>query len=805
MAAKRLNKRQAREQQELSELAAVKPAPTEEEEPEQEEEEEEGEKPQAPAAQSIFAALNAGEDGAGSEEEEDDEEGGDEEQVADTKPAASKKKKNKKKKKKSKAKPAEGEEVAAEADEASASAASMAAKKKSKANTPSGGTAPTKGLSEMSLDDFDSLLSSQPHMKAGGGSGSATGSAAPSTSAAAGGPSSLRSSLTLNPSNLDPSIELKRQFGSAAIKAFEASNAGTDGEGGTGGAGAQRAARGAKARMMARNPNLKARSVLVQPREDWPPIARTFTGIQGELIDDEDSGEKMATWTHSKAYRTAQYEFQAAVATYDPNSIYALFRPYPWHIHLLSSLSDIAKHQGDLAQAADWNARILFAFERTAATQWVGSLTSGGAAGGPMRVDFDKVENRALWLAVHRNVGFLGRRGTWRTALEWSKLLLALEPERDPHGALLWIDFLAVKSSQHQWLVDDFLPALRKKGKGKEGSNADWLGGLAFAEALAVRAMEADEKQGKKKSGSATSLRSSSSPSSTDLLKRAIHSHSYMLSALASKTALPPLSPKLGVQDPNDVQEILAQLYALRSESLWKDADNRDWLQETLKSVESEGGIKASDSGAARPTEEQVEGVYRHVIASDLPDALRTQLLSCLPRSIAKDEANLNAHDPLPPSKLRGAAVTRVDEEYFAPLFGQGRTQRGTAAGQRGGTEDDVEMGEGIMGRLAAFAAGRLRGWFQQQQQQGGQAAGEGDAAQQDGGDPAELQDALMAALGSLPEAEREAMRRIITEGAEQEGAAGEENEDDEDDAEEYEEVLDSEEETFEQQGGNRA
>ncbi|CAO1618493.1 unnamed protein product [Jaminaea pallidilutea] len=768
MAAKRLNKRQAREQQELEELSAaagkggqVDAVTASEDEGSANEEP----TTQAKPASSIFAALGEG-DGEGLGDDEELEASGGEDAAAEqsTGTSASKKKKNRKKKKKPAAAELAGDDPAsastAGASEAVAAEKRSQSQKKKTQKTSDGGN--SKNLSNMTLDDFDSLLASQPHMAQQGGESGGRGARGVHHTVSP--TNALRSVLSLSSNHLDPSIELKRQFGSAAIRSYEASNGGTSG----GGPGAS----GARARMMARNPNLKLRSVLIQPREDWPPIARTFTGLNGEVVDSssvDEQGGKVATWEHSKAYRAAQYEFQQAVATYDPNSIYALFRPYPWHVHLLSSLSDIAKHQGDLSQASDWNARILFAFERTASPVFVSSLTSPS---GPMRVDFDRVENRGLFLAAHRMIAFLGRRGTWRTALEWNKLLLSLDT-RDPHGSLLWIDFLAIKSRQHQWFVDDLLPKL------KATRDIAWLGGLDFAEALGIRAKERED--GDK-----------SHKGSSEMLKRGIARHPYLLPPLALKISLdlpsgfidhPCVSTSSSStftssaedQQNECLREILAQLYSVRNESLWKDSDLKNWLGSCLNEAWSESkqgelwdpaSLPRAPSGTAR------EGIYRHVIVADMPDALRQSLTSLLPRSLTSDSSNLDAYDPVPP---KGPNVTRIDDEYFSAIFRMqgGRRSRSTVPGEA----EMTGQGEGMLGRIAAFA-NQLGRFFQQ----GGGDAGEGrqgmpggfgDDDDDDGehanagdaptGDEAErMQRAMDAALETLPENQREEMQRLF-------------------------------------------
>jgi hypothetical protein len=583
---------------------------------------------------------------------------------------------------------AEGQQAGSGAVSASPTPAAKSSKKK--AGKGGGGTQASKGLSDMSLDDFDSILASQPHVVAGGGMAKTVQAAAGASSA-----SSLRACLSLQQNHLDPDVELRRQFGSAAIKAYEAENGGAGGSGASG---------GARARMLARNPNLKLRSVLVQAKETWPPVNRTFTGMVGEIEEDASTGAKVATWEHSKAYRAAQYEFQQAVATHNPEAIYALLRPYPWHVHVLSSMSDISKHQGDLGQASDWNARILFVYERTASPTFISSLTNPA---GPLPVDFKKVENRGLYLAAHRMIAFLGRRGTWRTALEWSKFLFSLD-ELDPHACLLWVDFLAIKSKQHRWLVEDFLPRLRKT------RDLSWAGGLDFAEALGVRAMEREKGD---KSGEG----------STPLLKKAIVRHPYLLPALYAKVGLdlpkgmeshPCVQAASSQGDEEDaLREIVSQIYSARNDSLWKDSELKAWLRSSVEAVWSESQSssgsdwKKSSLPSALGDSSTTSSLYRHILVADMPDALRQSLTSLIPLSITRETSNLDAFDPLPP---RGAGSTRIDDEYFAPLIRRnGPLQRGSGAGGgSGGVQGDAAgVNAGMLERLQELLAqfqGRL-------------------------------------------------------------------------------------------------
>lgn len=51
-------------------------------------------------------------------------------------------------------------------------------------------------------------------------------------------------------------------------------------------------------------------------------------------------------------------------------------------------------------------------------------------------------------------IDILGRKGCSRTSLEYCKFLLAISPFNDPYGALLRIDFYALRAHEYQLYID---------------------------------------------------------------------------------------------------------------------------------------------------------------------------------------------------------------------------------------------------------------------------------------------------------------------------------------------------------------
>lgn len=438
-------------------------------------------------------------------------------------------------------------------------------------------------------------------------------------------------------------------------------------------------------------------------------------GTQSVSLPFSFRGKSSCSPLFYRAYRKAQLQFLQAVQSYEPNHLISLLRLYPWHIDTLLQLSDVSRHQGDLGAASDWNARALFAFERTSTTVFFSSLTSQL---GPPLLNFNRIEDRGFWIACHRHINFMGKRGTWRTALEWVKLMMGLDPTNDHHGMILWLDFLSIKSRQHAWflevlqkmeaayskemeihgdyIVDAKTPFDEDKEligqvKGSRGA-LDWCLGCAYAAALAWRAME-------KEQGDKTGQKS------TAALRLAIARHPQLLPLLFDKIGLAfptkiKTSSLFNFEEGQNIPKLLAHIYVSRSESLWRDSDTSSWLLSTLEQAWPILERHQEEICQASIDEKSKMGIYRHVLVSDLPDTLRQTLIGLIPREITSNSALLNAYDPLPPF---GPNVTRYNDDYFEPVTRE-RAQRSNA---------QVEEQAGLFNQLrnALRNVGSLEDW----------------------------------------------------------------------------------------------
>ncbi|WVW80890.1 hypothetical protein I302_102881 [Kwoniella bestiolae CBS 10118] len=634
---KRLNKRQQRELEELEALKAATPKEVPPEEEGEEEEEEEESKASGGGPFNAFAAL-------GGDEEVQEEEEDEEEDPPSAPVKKSKKKKNKKKKPTSAA--LEGETSTPATDTPGTPA--KGGKKKKKADPFAGMDEVDRALAELKLQYGDDKSSEAGPSRAVEGAGETRSAMA------------FRNLLSVDPKNLDADAELRRFFGSKVI----ASSATT---------GPNRHRPG---------PSAKLRYTISKPKPTYPPATSLAGLVMREMIDNEveelyerrgkeriDKGEKWFTFEHTGPWREIERQFMGAVRSHDPNELMALLQVYPWHVDTLLQMSEVYRLQSDIGAASEYAERALYAFDRCL-------MPSFSVSSGASRLDFDRVENRPMFTALHRIISYLGRRGCWVTAFNFAKLLYALDPEGDPHGSVFWLDFLAVKSNNGPWLL-----SMLEQGDTSPAA-ASWFAypGMAYAKALALRQEEESKK-------------SKDHTKSDEALQEAITDFPQVVTLLADKIGAnlpegarsdPLLQVEAGFSEtPSNVMHLLSHIYVSRSEALWKDEKRISWFTKqvalALPKLNESSAKEARDDALAliqSPRDPLDEGlpiplyICRHVLCSE-----STSFVGFLPPVVTSRP--FNSFDPLPPT----TATSIYDDAYFSGLRS---TNNGRAIGGGG-------------------------------------------------------------------------------------------------------------------------
>ncbi|KAI8919182.1 transcriptional repressor TCF25-domain-containing protein [Powellomyces hirtus] len=364
------------------------------------------------------------------------------------------------------------------------------------------------------------------------------------------------------------------------------------------------------------------RTALAVPREHWPKAEKL--GLTMDLLDTRNGILDFA-FVHSRSYQDIQQGFLECVATHDPNTIQQLLHLYPYHIDSLLQLSEIAKHSGDITLAAELVERALFAFERCFHSQF--NITIGIC-----RLSYRRFENRSFHLAVFRHMGYLGRRGCWRTAFEFAKLLLSLDPEDDPIFTLGIIDFYAINAKEVEW-YSRFWDAYCEQWKLASKPNH------AFSIALATWELETGKNQDHAKSSSRLQQAIIDFPSMINCLYDKVGTSSAGVSADSGFFS--------GVNAPPYLN-LAIQLYVERNHTLWKVPEVLAWLRENVSVVATRHSGK--DANSCSPSK-QIRSEFqkdiprnlsRHIFISDF-----ASITSALPPDVTA--AGIQAHDPIPP------------------------------------------------------------------------------------------------------------------------------------------------------------
>lgn len=230
---------------------------------------------------------------------------------------------------------------------------------------------------------------------------------------------------------------------------------------------------------------------------------------------------------------------------------------------------------------------------------------------GRARLDFRRPENRQFWLAGYHYLKSLIRKGTYRTALEWAKLLYALEP-KDPYAMRHFIHFLAIRAHESRWLMD-FLGELDKSGEDRDFAY--------LRQSLVLAKLQIGDLEGARRD-----------------LAHGVQQVPWLYCALFQELNLDAPPSIWGIGADSNARSFWVQLYIYQTKDLWNNAQATGLLQDVARGLSRvdmatlPSDDHAADLGATRLA--YLEG--------------QTSLLSVAPRGLLDSQPNYE-FDPLPP------------------------------------------------------------------------------------------------------------------------------------------------------------
>nr|XP_030138347.3 transcription factor 25 [Taeniopygia guttata] len=430
--------------------------------------------------------------------------------------------------------------------------------------------------------------------------------------------------------NLNPENELKRYFGARAVL------------------GDQRPRQ--RQRQYVRSMWLTA------PKNTWPRYSKT--GITMQLLDNR-RGVQHFTFEHHREYQQVQFKFLDAVESMDPNNIVLLLQMNPYHVDSLLQLSEVCRMQEDQEMARDLIERALYSLE--CAFHPVFSLTSGTC-----RLDYRRPENRAFFLALFKHLMFLEKRGCPRTALEFCKLILSLDPENDPLCVLLLIDFLSLRAREYTFLTRLFQ-------EWESHRNLSQLPNFAFSVPLAYFFLSQQEERPELE-------RSQARERAARLIQLALIMFPSVLMPLLDHCSVQPDArvashPFFGLNaqvSQSPALNQLTSLYVGRTHALWKDLAVMAWLEphvhEVLRMVDAQDAlVQEAEHKRKIRYQSAPRNIYRHIILSEMKEAT-----AALPLEVTSQP--VMDFDPLPPldsivSYTRPERTSHPSNESTLSLF----------------------------------------------------------------------------------------------------------------------------------------
>ncbi|XP_075621524.1 ribosome quality control complex subunit TCF25 [Balearica regulorum gibbericeps] len=433
--------------------------------------------------------------------------------------------------------------------------------------------------------------------------------------------------------NLNPENELKRYFGARAVLGDQ------------------------RPRQRQRQ-NVRG-TWLTTPKDTWPRYSKT--GIAMQLVETR-RGVQYFTFKHHREYQQVQFKFLDAVESMDPNNIVPLLEALePYHVDSLLQLSDVCRMQENQEMARDLVEQALYSLE--CSFHPVFSLTSGTC-----RLDYRRPENRAFFLALFKHLMFLEKRGCPRTALEFCKLILSLDPENDPLCVLLLIDFLSLRAREYTFLTRMFQ-------EWESHRNLSQLPNFAFSVPLAYFFLSQQEERSELELSQAREK-------AARLIQLALIMFPSVLMPLLDHCSVQPdarvashsfFGLNARISQPPALNQ-LTSLYVGRTHSLWKDPAVMAWLEtnvhEVLAVVDARDPL-VEECEHKRKTRYQSapRNIYRHIILSEMKEAM-----AALPLEVTSQP--VMGFDPLPPldsiiSYTRPERTNHPSNESTLSLFFQ--------------------------------------------------------------------------------------------------------------------------------------
>lgn len=168
-----------------------------------------------------------------------------------------------------------------------------------------------------------------------------------------------------------------------------------------------------------------------------------------ELVGHNKYKMKVYALEPTKKYAELQEAFDNLRNTGDPDHLAEFVRMNPFHTDAMFSIAELLRLQGDYKQVNQLLESIIFMYEDSFGYE-VNIFEHDD-----VMISYDANEySRTLFAALNRFMDVLGKKGCYKSAFEYNKVLIKLNPYDDPAGGLLSYDYNAISSQSYDALLD---------------------------------------------------------------------------------------------------------------------------------------------------------------------------------------------------------------------------------------------------------------------------------------------------------------------------------------------------------------
>jgi hypothetical protein len=350
------------------------------------------------------------------------------------------------------------------------------------------------------------------------------------------------------------------------------------------------------------------RNPFIEGKKRWPK--GSAGGLTMTTIGNMNEETTEFSFAQDKAYSGLDSTFFFLIGMHDPTRLIHFLQQHPYHVSTLIQVSKVAIQDQNASLAAELCERALFTFGRVTLSTFRKKLEEGRA-----RLNFNRPENRQFWLAGWNYIKNLIRKGTFRTALEWTKLFVSISPE-DPYALINWLHVLAIRAHEAQWFVD-----------------------LCDSDLLSQTSPKIDTAPYIRQTLVLARLQRGDRATARTLLTQGMAQLPWLYSSLFKALSLDVPKSLWAIFPRDDDEQLHTELYIHLTKDLWNKPDIAALLVEVAKA------IPRPDFESLPPGPKVSLGAARFVYLDNTPE-----LMAHVPRGMLHVAPNFD-FDPLPPPK----------------------------------------------------------------------------------------------------------------------------------------------------------